>query len=141
MVVIITRWTALCGCIFELESDPDSDKEEERNNKFLLANSICIKHQDLKSKARKANHNTKSKRVMDILQTIKDKNLAGSHANMARHPDKSIAKLHSEQVHQQVIKHNDTIHNEWSELTSNIHAHDEHIYDIVLKENQIPTEE
>jgi hypothetical protein len=136
MAPSITRWTAPCGCVFELESDPDSLVEAERNNKFLLANYICPKHEHLKSRARKAGHDDKSKRVMDILESIKQRNIDGSNNNIARHPPKSIHRQQAEATHKLVLDHNYRIHNEWSELTSNIHAHDEHVYDIVLKEHQ-----
>jgi hypothetical protein len=126
----------MCGCIFELESDPDSQIEAERNNKFLLANYICPKHEHLKSKAKKAAHDDKGKHVMDVLQSIKQSNIDHSLAKINKHPPNSTHRQQAELTHRLVEDHNIKIHNEWSELTSNIHAYDEHIYDIVLKENQ-----
>jgi|SRR5690242_7051540 len=137
MAPSITRWTAECGCIFELEADPESQIEAERNNKFLLANYICPKHEHLKSDKKKVGHDDKSKHVMDVLEIAKQRNIKGSQDNINRHPLKSMKRQQAETTHDAVLKFNNDIHNEWSELTSNIHAYDEHIYNIVLKENQI----
>jgi hypothetical protein len=136
MVLRFTRWTASCGCVFELESDPDSQIEAERNNRFALANYICPKHEHLKSNKKKPEHDNKSKHVMDVLEIAKQSNIANSQSNIDKHPPKSMRRQQAERTHQTVLRFNDDIHNEWSELTSNIHAYDEHIYDIVLKENQ-----
>jgi hypothetical protein len=136
MVLRFTRWTAECGCIFELESDPDSQIEAERNNRFALANYICPKHEHLKSNKKKPEHDNKSKHVMDVLEIAKQSNIDGSNKHIARFRSGSLNHKRAQETHLRIIEFNMDIHNEWSELTSNIHAYDEHIYDIVLKENQ-----
>jgi|SRR5689334_10711763 len=141
MAPSITRWTAECGCIFELEADPESQIEAERNNKFLLANYICPKHEHLKSDKKKVGHDDKSKHVMDVLEIAKQRNIDGSNKNISRFRSGSMNRKKAQEIHLRVIEFNTDIHNEWSELTSNIHAYDEHIYNIVLKENQIVTTE
>lgn len=136
MVSRFTRWTALCGCIFELESDPDSNNPTDKDNRFALANYICPTHESLKSTSKKPDHASKSNHVMQVLGLAKQNNIDQSQKHIARF--KQGTKQHKEAaaLHSQVLKFNDDITDEWNELTSNIHAFDEHIYNIVLQENR-----
>jgi uncharacterized membrane protein YccC len=101
-----------------------------------MADNICPKHEHMKSKHKKPGHDNKAKRTMDILEQTKTSNLDNSHQNIARHRQGSLNHNIALETHKLVERHNTHIHNEWSELISNIHAYDEHIYDAVLKENQ-----
>ncbi|HSW92019.1 MAG TPA: hypothetical protein VLG09_05220, partial [Candidatus Saccharimonadales bacterium] len=129
-------WTAPCGCVFELESDPDSNKPADRDNKFLLANSLCPVHEPLASKQKKPDHDTKSKKVKDILNVIKGVNIDASLKNIDKNKDKPSKKKDAELTHGMVIKHNQAVDEEWDELTSNDYAYDDNVYDVVFQENQ-----
>jgi hypothetical protein len=136
MVLRFTRWTAECGCVFELEADPDSPNAEEREARFALANYICPKHDHMKSTKHKAKHEDKSKHIMDVLETAKQSNIDHSLQHIARFQPGSYRHRRALNTHNSILNFNEDIHNEWSELTSNTHAYDEHIYDAVVKENQ-----
>ena len=142
VTIYIARWTALCGCIFELEWDRDLP-QEEREMKFLLVNNVCPKHSKLKSKFKTAIHDNRSKHVIDCIEDIKNQNINNSQksirqAFLAIEDGVVTSQRHKELLanHELIEKRNDEITEEWNELVQRPWAFDSHIYDIVLKEAQ-----
>lgn len=141
MVEGFTRWTAPCGCVFELISDPDSSNLADRENRFAMCDYICPKHERHRTKSliksqSSPNHKTKADRIMKTLEQIKQRNIQ-SHENIIATANKGTKRYRELlPIRPLIEKHNEDIHNEWTELTTNDHAFDEELYNIVLKEHQ-----
>ena len=142
MVESFTRWTAPCGCVFELISDPDSPNEADRANRFGMCDYICPKHEPQRTKQltnKHPAHKNKSDKIMQIIEQTKQRNIQGHVNALSKHKPGSFIHRQLQDLLPNIQRHNSSIHSEWTELTNNDHAFDENIYNIVLKEHQDPS--
>ena len=139
MVICFTRWTAQCGCIFELESDPDSTNPADRENKFSMCDYICPKHEKHRNKKLNklaSNHKQKSDRILGIIERIKSDNLQNHSDVLLKHTPGSLKHKQIQDQLPRIHKHNQDMHEEWNNLVDTDHAFDEDLYNKVLAEHQ-----
>lgn len=132
MVVRFTRWTARCGCCFELEIDEENG---DTDNKFHMINSLCKRHKPLiihKEKYRD-NHSQLAHRTLNEIERIKRQNMeraidAYNSAELTIHKKDGLANI------ELVRDHNNRITEEWQGLASRTYAYDSEVYDQVWQE-------
>jgi hypothetical protein len=126
----ITRWSPvhICDCVIELESEKDDQGNLMSDNKFLLMNRVCERHKPLASTIHKENHAQLSNHVMALIEEAKKSNIDNYNAALTRCKTNFERKEVMAQL-PTVLKKNEDITEEWSELVSFPHAHDVHIHD------------
>lgn len=125
-----------CDCIIELVTvyDDNNDRIPGEDEKFLLMNRVCDKHEHLKSTTHRENHHELSKIVVDYIEEAKRLNIEDWKATLAR----CRFEWERQDVERQlpgIERHNSRMTIEWNELLSPPHAFDQHIHEQIKKEN------
>ncbi len=137
MVIQITTWSPdTCGCEVSFSWD-DEAPSENRVHTFYAIHNVCELHEHLASKTQHSLtvHTAKAQTKMKHIHTITAR-------NMTRHQDRTNQtrnrrqKRELESLNPQVIDHNRRVIENFEDIFAEPYAHDEHIYDLLLKENQ-----
>jgi len=124
-----------CGCVLETETEYDDNGNIISEPKFLLMNNVCDAHKHLASTTHKTEHTKLSTHVLDLIEEAKTVNLKQVD-DLIEKATRASVKRDLMACRLQVLNFNAKLDEEWAELTTQPHAYDSHIHDLVLKENR-----
>lgn len=137
MAIQITTWSPdTCGCEVSFSWD-DEAPSENRVHTFYAMHDVCPHHEHLASKTLSSItvHTAKAQTKMKHIHTITARNMT-RHQEATNKARNRRNRRELESLNPQVIDHNRRVIENFEDIFAEPYAHDEHIYHLLLKENQ-----
>jgi hypothetical protein len=134
LVVQITTWSPdTCSCEFSFTWD---DEDVPRVHTFYAVHNVCALHEHLATKTLHSLHSAKVDKKMEYITHITMRNLRRHEEKIAQ-TTRRMHKRDLVNLTTAIHDHNQRVKDNFEDIFSEPHAHDEHIYSAVLAENQL----